>query len=328
MQQNLENYAIQKKLVVFTILLFILKAVAWAFTHSVAILTDTLEYTINVVGSLIGLYSLYLSSLPKDYNHPYGHGKVEFLSAGIEGLLMIISSFLIIYEAFINLRDPHPISKLDYGIILLALSGLLNYLAGAYAIRKGRLNNSMSLHATGKHMQSDTYATIGIVIGLVLMYFTQYRWIDSVMAIIFALIILFSGYKILRGSIAGIMDEADADLLEKLVATFQHSRQENWIDLHNLRVIKYGGSLHLDLHLTVPWYLNVHEAHREIDALSAIVTDNFGERVEMFVHTDGCLNFSCAICTKKDCQVRQQNFVKKIDWTVGNISTNEKHRVD
>ena len=98
-------------------------------------------------------------------------------------------------------------------------------------------------------------------------------------------------------------------------------------DLHNLRIIKYGGVLHLDCHLTVPWYLNVHEAHREVDALSNLIRENFGERVELFVHTDGCLDFSCKICSKVDCAYRKSPIVTKLDWTVENIASDCKHRI-
>jgi cation diffusion facilitator family transporter len=328
MKKAAENYQVQKKLTAIVTILFAIKIVAWYLTNSVAILTDALEYTINVVSGFIGLYSLYLSSQPKDQNHPYGHGKVEFLSAAVEGTLMIVSSFLIVYEAINNLKHPHNISKLDFGIYLIAFTAIINYLIGFYSIKKGKLNNSLALTAAGKHMQSDTYATVGIVVGLVLMYITNLSWIDSIVALVFAFIILIAGYKILRSSIAGIMDEADDELLKKLVALFQKSREENWIDLHNLRIIKYGGTLHLDCHLTVPWYLNVHQAHLEIDTLDKLVKDNFGESVELFVHTDGCLDFSCKICSKSDCSVRKHDYIKTIDWTVENISSNNKHKAE
>ena len=323
-----ENYSIQKKLTLITVILFAVKILAWYITHSVAILTDTLEYTINLISCFVGLYSLYISACPPDENHPYGHGKVEFLSAAVEGTLMIISSFLIIYEAINNLNHPHHISQLDYGIYLIAATAIINYAMGYYAIRRGKKNNSLALIATGKHMQSDTYATVGVVVGLMLIAFTKYVWIDSIVALVFAFIIIITGYKILRHSIAGIMDEADKTLLTKVVALFNTSRRENWIDLHNLRIIKYGSILHLDCHLTVPWYLNVTEAHKEVEALEQLVKENFGESVELFVHTDACLHFSCKICTKTACTQRQFNFVKRIDWTVDNISTNSKHKID
>src|SRR5438270_5486699 len=163
MTQAEVNYSLQKKLTIATLLIFVIKILAWTFTHSIAILTDTLEYTINVIAGFISLYSLYLSSQPKDQNHPYGHGKVEFLSAAVEAVLMIFSSFLIIYEALSHLVHPHVLNRLDYGIILITLTSAFNYLTGYYAVRKGKKNNTLALIATGKHMQSDTYASIGVV---------------------------------------------------------------------------------------------------------------------------------------------------------------------
>jgi divalent metal cation (Fe/Co/Zn/Cd) transporter len=168
---------------------------------------------------------------------------------------------------------------------------------------------------------------VGVVISLVLVYFLQYMWIDSVVAILMACFIIYTGYKIIRTSIAGIMDEADEALLQQMVNKLNANRKENWIDLHNLRIIKYGSTLHIDCHLTVPWYLNVHEDHNEIDGLSTLVKNEFGESMELFVHSDGCLDFSCKICSKQQCDVRKHAFEKNIVWTMQNISSNNKHRI-
>src|ERR1044072_3570583 len=124
------------------------------------------------------------------------------------------------------------------------------------------------------------------------------------------------------------MDESDSALLVKVVHVLNDNRRENWIDFHNLRIIKYGNVLHIDCHLTVPWYLNVHEAHLEIDELTKLIRDEFGDSIEFFIHTDGCLEFSCRICSKKDCPVRQHAQERKIEWTVANISNNQKHTVE
>ena len=322
-----ENFEIQRKLTAIVLIIFFIKILAWYFTNSVAILTDTLEYTINVVAGFIGLYSLYVSSKPKDSNHPYGHGKVEFLSASVEGLMMILFSFIIIYEAINNLTHPHELKQLDFGIYLVLLTGIINYGVGYYSIKKGKKNNSLALIATGKHMQSDTYATIGIVIGLVLIYFTHYAWIDSAVAFIFAIIIITSGYRILRNSIAGIMDEADYELLGQVVSFFNINREENWIDLHNLRIKKYGGTLNLTCHLTLPWYISLKEGHLIVDRVEKMIDDQFDNDVEVFIHTDSCLPESCKICQLKNCNERQFEFIKKIDWTVENISNDLKHTI-
>jgi divalent metal cation (Fe/Co/Zn/Cd) transporter len=123
------------------------------------------------------------------------------------------------------------------------------------------------------------------------------------------------------------MDEADLDLLNNFIAVLNKNKVENWIDLHNLRVIKYGSLIHIDCHLTVPWFLNVHEAHREIDSLSDLIKSHFGDAIELFVHTDGCLAISCGICNK-NCTERQATFEKKLTWTLDNILSDKKHQLE
>lgn len=328
MTSSKENYNFQKIVAIVGVSLFVIKFFAWYLTDSVAILTDALESVVNVTAGFIGLYSLYLSDQPRDENHPYGHGKVEFVSAAIEGTFITIAGFIIFYEAIQNLRHPHEIGKLDYGIVLVAITAVINYTVGYFAVKKGEKNNSLALIASGKHLQSDTYSTIGIIIGLGLILVTNLVWLDSVVALIFAFIIVYTGYKIIRGSIAGIMDEADEELLKRVVDLIESSRRENWIDLHNLRIIKYGNTLHLDCHLTVPWYLTVKEAHEEFDKLEKLINDNFGESIEMFVHTDPCAEYSCKICTKTDCEVRKFEFEKRLDWRKINITSDQKHKIE
>jgi len=160
------------------------------------------------------------------------------------------------------------------------------------------------------------------------MFWTNQLWIDSVVAIVFALIVFYTGFKIIRSSVAGMMDEADKDLLNNLVGFLNAHRTENWIDVHNLRVIKYGSMIHVDCHLTVPWYFNVHEAHQEIDKLSDLVEQHFGNRVELFIHSDGCLDFSCKICSKQACAERKYPYQKQILWDMQNVLPNKKHQID
>lgn len=319
------NLKVQKMVAAVSVVLFFIKITAWYLTGSVAILTDALESIVNVIAGFIGVYSLYVSAKPRDMDHPYGHGKVEFISAAVEGTLIAVAGLFIIYEAVNNLVNPQAIKKLDWGIILVAVTAIVNYGVGSFCVSTGKKNNSLALIASGNHLKSDTYSTGGIIAGLVILYFTNILWLDSVVAILFSLIIIYTGYRIIRTSIAGIMDEADMQLLNELVVMLNRNRTVNWIDLHNLRIIKYGPTLHMDCHLTVPWYFNVNEAHAEIDRLSELVRQNYGESVELFVHSDGCQDFSCAICSKSECTVRQHPFREKIEWTMENISRNKKH---
>ena len=327
MNKASQNLKLQKWVAAISLLLLIVKFIAYFITHSVAILTDALESIANVAAGLIGLYSLYVAAKPRDFDHPYGHGKAEFLSAAVEGTLIVSAGAIILYKAIKNLLYPIPIHRVDFGIWLVAATAVVNFILGYYCLLIGKKNNSLALLASGKHLLSDTWSTLGIIVGLVLLHFTGYKWIDGVVAMLFGLLIIYTGYKILRRSIAGIMDEADIKLLSHLVTLLNHNRSVNWIDLHNLRVIKYGSVLHIDCHLTVPWFLNVNEAHNEVDALSALVRKEFGEAVELFVHTDGCLPFSCKICNKENCAERKYNFEKRIDWTLENISQNKKHEL-
>lgn len=322
-----ENIQVQKWVAFLSVILLSTKLVAYFLTNSVAILTDALESIVNVVAGFLGLYSLYLSAKPRDADHPYGHGKVEFLSAAVEGSMITLAGIIIIYEAIQNLITPAEIRKLDWGIILITSTAFINMIIGAWCIRTGKRNRSLALQASGKHLLSDTYSTLGILVGLALIYLTNLTWMDSTVAIIFSLLILYTGFKIIRSSLAGIMDERDLELLKKMVTVLNNNRSPNWIDLHNVRIIKYGSTLHLDCHLTVPWYLNVHEAHKEIDKLAGLVRDEFGESLELFVHSDGCLDFSCNICRKMDCSVRKHPFQKQIEWSVDNIVQNEKHQI-
>ena len=317
----------QKSIVTTALILFALKIFAWFITGSVAILTDALESTVNVIAAVIGLYSLYISAKPRDENHPYGHGKAEFLAAAVEGILMMMASIFIISEAVNHLIFTQTLQKLDYGIILIGISAVVNFWMGHRAVQKGKKNNSLALEASGRHLQSDTYSTIAVAIGLLLIFLTKIQAIDSIMAILISFVIIFTGYKITRKSIAGIMDEADRKILSRMIDLLNQNRHPNWIDIHNLRVIKFGRVLHIDCHLTVPWYLNIRESHLEVDRLQQLITNEFGESIEFFVHTDDCVDSSCSICLKQDCQVRQHPFTKKIEWRLDNIIPNQKHEL-
>ena len=327
MDPRKENLRIQKWVVVVALILFAIKIVAYFLTSSVAILTDALESTVNVIAGGIGWYSLYVSAKPRDTDHPYGHGKAEFISAAVEGTLIAIAGLIIIYKAINNFIYPEPLKQLDYGMLLIGVTAIINFIVGYRSMQKGKKNNSLALIASGKHLQSDTYSTLGIMVGIALIYFTGKTWIDSAVAIVFAFIIIYTGYKIIRSSVAGIMDEADIDLLKQMVTLLNKHRRTNWIDLHNLRVIKYGGVLHIDCHLTVPWFLNINEAHLEIDELISLIRNHYSETVEFFVHTDGCLEFSCSLCNKSDCPVRRRPFEKQVEWTLQNVLSNKKHQL-
>lgn len=320
-----ENFKFQRWITLLSVVLFSIKISAYYLTGSLSIFSDALESIINIVAGFVGLYSLFIVAQPSDQEHPYGHGKAEYISAAIEGAMVLGAGVIILYQVIVSFFKKVTLHQLDWGIWLIGITAVINYLAGWYSIQLGKKNHSLALQASGKHLQTDTYSTIGVVAGVGIIQLTHLYWLDKVIAIIMSFWIMYSGYQILRQSIAGIMDEADLVLLKKFVDVINKNRTSNWVDLHNLRVIKYGNKLHIDCHLTLPWYLNLQEAHEEIDALSVVVTHEMNQAVEWFVHTDPCIPSSCNICMKDECTVRNFPFLSKVDWTIENTLKNEKH---
>ncbi|MBB6610217.1 cation transporter [Pontibacter sp. Tf4] len=320
-----DNINIQIFVVLVGVLLLVAKFVAYFITNSNAILTDALESIINVVAGGFSLYSLVLSARPRDENHPYGHGKIEFIAATLEGSLILVAGGAIIFKSIYNIFQPHALTQLDVGIALVAISGAINFAVGYFTEKRGEKINSLVLIAGGKHLKTDAYSTVGILVGLILIYFTGLIWLDSVVAILFGIFIGYTGYRILRSSVAGIMDEADYELLQRIVKVLNENRRVNWIDVHNLRVIKYGSTLHIDCHLTLPWYLNVLEAHDEVEAVGALIREKIDPAIELFIHTDPCIEPSCLICSKSDCEVRLHAFKERVEWDFEKVISDRKH---
>lgn len=322
------NVRVQLLAVIVGTLLLIGKFIAYYLTNSNTVLTDALESIINVVAGSLGLYSLIIAALPKDENHPYGHGKIEFISAGVEGTLITLAGLIIIFKSIYSFFYPGTIQQIDLGIYITGAAGLINYLLGVMVEKKGQKSNSLAMVASGKHLKSDAYSTVGLVVGLGILYFTGYVWLDSVIALVFGGIIGWTGYHIIKESVSGIMDEVDYKLVDHVVQILNEHRHQNWIDVHNLRIIKYGGDLHFDCHLTLPWYFNTIEAHTEVDRLEDLLKDKIEAPVELFIHVDPCIPQSCTICQVSACPKRQAPFETKIKWELKNIMLNQKHQPD
>ncbi|MES2702220.1 MAG: cation diffusion facilitator family transporter [Bacteroidota bacterium] len=318
---------VQRYIALLSVVLFFGKIAAWQLTHSVTILTDALESIVNIIAGFIGLYSIVLAARPRDNNHPYGHGKAEFLSSAVEGTLIIIAGLVIIYEAAKQLLVPHKLERLDAGLIIIAIAGAINFAAGKYAEKQGIKSNSPVLISAGKHLQTDAYSTAGIIVGLLLLLLTHGRWLwlDGAVALCFAFIIIITGYKVLRRSIAGIMDETDLPLLTQVIKVLQDNRLPPWIDLHNMRVIQYGSMMHVDAHMTLPYYFTVAEADVEIHKLEALISTEFNNSVELFIHIDGCMPYQCKLCAMPDCPVRQEPPKELLVWTTESVWADAKH---
>ncbi|HTN17854.1 MAG TPA: cation diffusion facilitator family transporter [Chitinophagaceae bacterium] len=321
-----QTIRIQRLIAIFSVVLFVGKLWAWYLTHSVAILTDALESTVNVITGFIGLFSVSLAARPRDMNHPYGHGKAEFVSAAVEGALILIAGLMIIYQVIYVYFHPVPLHSLDTGMLLTGITGVLNFGFGVFALRIARRNHSIAVEAAATHLKSDAYSTFAIVAGLLIVRLTGLQWIDQLLALVFGVVIIVTGYRVLRKSLSGIMDEADEALLNEVLDTLNQERRPSWLDLHNLRAIQYGDVLHIDAHLTLPWYFTVEAAGAETRAMEASVSRKFKRKVECFIHVDASDRQNCSVCGAATC-TDTMHLSATPSWTLEHIMTDRVHEL-
>lgn len=319
----------QKKVILLSlgvgILLMLAKFVAYFVTSSNAILTDAAESIVNVMASSFAFYSIYLASQPRDLNHPYGHGKVEFFSAFVEGSLILLAGIIIIFKSAYNLFIPQEIHLLLSGTIIIAITGVINFFLGDYLISQSKQFNSLTLFADGKHLQSDAYTSAGLVVGLLLIHFTGVTYLDSLLSIVLGLYIIYHGYKLIRKSVGGLMDESDFEVVEEVISILNNNRHKSWIDVHNLRTQRYGTDLHIDCHLTLPYYFDLTRVHEEVSGLDKLVNESARVQTEFFIHADPCLPQCCHYCRMDDCPVRSEPQRTNITWDTHNVTRNQKH---
>lgn len=301
------------------------KFVAFFITNSNAILTDAAESIVNVLASGFAFYSIYLATLPKDENHPYGHGKVEFFSAFVEGVLIGIAGIIILVKSVYSLYYGNEVSDLYDGALIIGATGLVNTIVGFFLIRTGKANKSLTLEADGKHLLTDAVSSAGLVLGIVIIQLTQILWLDSVISILLGLYIVYNGYKLTRRSVGGLMDESNLELVKEVVEVLQNNRQPSWIDVHNLRAQQYGADLHIDCHVTLPYYFDLNAVHKEISDIDKMINREVSHRTELFIHADPCLPACCHYCKMENCPVRAEAYSGEIKWDMENVTKNQKH---
>ena len=320
---------IQQVAVGLGLVIMLVKFTAYYFTHSNTILTDALESIVNIVAGTFALYSLILSSKPKDIDHPYGHGKIEFIATGFEGVLIVLASLLIIWKSILSFFHPEVIHHLELGVILVIISGIANYLIGYFLEKKAKQYNSLILDADGKHLKADGYISLGILVGVIVIWLTGIKALDNVFAIIAGIFISYTGMRLMRRSLSGIMDETDTTIITSIVDHLNAHRRDPWIDIHNMRVIQYGSTLHVDCHVTLPWYYTLEQTHTEIESIAQMINQYSQYPVEVFIHPDPCLPpMSCELCLVADCAVRKHKFEKRVEWNFANATVNRKHKLE
>ena len=307
-------------------LLMAVKFVAYFITGSAAVLSDALESIINVVASGFVLYSIYLSHQPPDKSHPYGHGKIEYFAVGFEGALIILAAGAILYKAIPSFFLAKVLSRLGFGIVLVLATSVVNLLLGLFLVRTGRRTMSAPVEADGKHLLTDVFTSAGVVIGLVLVKLTGWGWWDPVTAIAVAVNIVITGWHLVKKSFGRLMDEADPELLGRIVEILNEHRHPDWIDVHQLRTRYYGDKVHVDFHLVVPRSLGLLEAHFEAKEIEEKILHSLREVAEVIVHVDPCEDPFCEWCLRDKCQDRGRDFVgADKPWQVEKVVMKRQH---
>lgn len=315
--------------IVMSAVICAIKFYTYSISHSVVVLSDALESIINIVAGMFAFYSIFLSGQPKDANHPYGHGKIEFFSIGFEGAMITFAGIAIIYNAILHILHPMPLADLHSALWLILVGGALNGGLGWWLMRRGNKLQSLTLQGNGKHILSDSYSSAGVLVAVAIIDVAGWLWVDPLASIIAGLLILISGFRLLRKSVSGLMDETDLDVLEEIVGILSEHRKAAWIDVHNMRVQRYGTHYHVDCHLTLPYYYTLETVHDIVSGLDHIVNQNFTKgEIEFFIHTDPCVFECCHYCAVENCPARRDPYRLRIEWTKDNVLPNRKHYLD
>ncbi|HET8578030.1 MAG TPA: cation diffusion facilitator family transporter [Methylomirabilota bacterium] len=291
-----------------SIVLLAAKFYAYRLTGSTAILSDALESIVNVVAAVFALGGLVFAGRPADRNHPYGHGKIEFLSAAFEGGLIAFAAVVIIYEVVLSLLHGASVRQLDVGVAIILATGLINLALGWYLVRVGRAHASLTLVADGQHVLSDFYTSSGVVVGLLLVRITGIPWLDPLVAAVVALNLMWTGFRLVRHAAGGLLDEEDPVLLGRVLQALRGYVGQGIIRIHHLRAIRAGRFHHVDAHLVVPEFWSIEHAHEVAEDLADRVIRDLGVEGELVFHTDPCHRIYCAMCDLEECSIRREPF--------------------
>jgi cation diffusion facilitator family transporter len=252
-----------------------LKMLAWHVTGSVALLSDGLESTVNVIAAMIAWLAIGYAAKPADKSHPFGHHKAEYFSAVIEGVLIVVAALLIAREAVAGLGNPALPEAPVLGLGINAVAAVINAIWAYVLIRAGRRHRSPALSADGEHIFSDVITSAGVLVGLLLALGTGYAILDPVMALIVAVNILYQGWKVISHSVSGLMDHAVDPDEEEAIKSAIATNAEGALNVHHLRSRKAGRAIFIDFDMVVPAAMTVAEAHdicdRLEDAIQAVL---------------------------------------------------------
>jgi cation diffusion facilitator family transporter len=265
--RNLKRYAWLS--IAAAIVTILLKGVAWRLTGSVGLLSDAMESVVNLAGALMALAMLSLAGTPADDRHAYGHGKAEYFSSAFEGFLILVAAFSIGYTAIDRWLHPQALQDVGAGLLVSVVASLINLFAARQLLKAGREFNSITLEADAKHLMTDVWTSVGVIIAVGLVWISGWLWLDPLIALLVALNIVWTGWQLLHRSASGLMDEALPEeqlaAIESVLANFRRQG----LDFHALRTRQAGRQAFITLHVLVPGEWTVQHGHDVVEQIEA-----------------------------------------------------------
>lgn len=297
------------------LLILAIKLYAAQIANSSALRSDALESSVNVLAAAFGLGSILFAEKPADQDHPYGHGKIEYFAQAFEGGLISLAGFLIAIDTISRLSHHPELSQLGLGLKLNILGGFLNAVLGIGVYLVGKKLHSQTLIADGIHLLSDVVTTVVLTIGLVLVMFTGYTWLDPVLAFGVALFLFKTGFNLVKESSSSLLDAENPALTQKIAEYLNEIPRQTIISAHEMRAQEFGRDKHVDLHIVVPEFISVKEAHDRIDQYSAIIEQKLGHGSVVHTHVDPCERAYCKECSVQECPIRKHPFESQSPFT-------------
>ena len=270
----------------FGFVMLLIKWYAYFLTNSSAILSDAAESIVHIIGVGFAVFSLWYSQQPADDEHNYGHEKITYFSAGFEGGLIILAALYIIFISINRLIYGIEISNIDQGTFFTIAASIINLFLGLFLIRKGKKTDSLILIANGKHVLTDSWTSFGVVIGLLLTWFTGWLPFDPIIAIVAAINILFAGGSLIKKSVAGLMDEVDIKDVEIIKNILSENVKEKKLDFHKLRIRERGETIWVDFHLLFPKNILLENAHNCATEIENKIKASLNKKVIITSHLE------------------------------------------
>ena len=282
-----------------------LKYLAYLLSGSVALKSDAIESIVNVVAAVFALGAVVFAGKPADKEHPYGHGKIEHFSAAFEGGLISLAAVFILLEAAKGLIYGVELKDVGRGLAVNLLAGGLNGLLGWYLLAQGRRTRSKALEADGHHILSDFWTTVGIATGLVAVKITGLQWLDPVMAMVVGLLLARTGFRLVKESSQALLDMEDPEVLDRVLAAMNATRSWDIIAVHEMRTFRSGRYTHVDVHMVVPEFYPVRQAHDLCEGFGKRTLESAGIEGEVHTHVDPCGRLYCERCPADPCSIRR-----------------------